>query len=138
MKRSMVSLVLFFLIFLLIVSPPVNAGRKGKDVLYDVYSTIKIGMTVDKVRSVIERLSPRDVEEIHESLEPSGDSTSGTFGVQILHSIRRIPEGPESFHTRLTLLFVSKGYASPLLLVSARWEKNMRNSSLEYSKKKGR
>jgi|GEM_PF-3532973 len=133
MKRICVFLLVLFLVFQVSY---VEAEEKSGDSLYNVYSALKIDMTVDEVRSVIKRLSPQDIKEILESLEPSGDSTSGRFDVQIAHITK---QNPEVNYTRLTLLFVSEGYASPLVLVSARWEKNMRNgSSLEYSKKKGR
>lgn len=114
----------------------VYASDMNKDTLYSVYSAVKIGMTVDEVRNIVKRLSPQDVREIPEALEPSGDSTSGTFDVRISHVTRKSDEYAGS---RLTLLFASEGYGSSLVLVSARWEKIMRNgSSLEYSKKKGR
>jgi len=135
-KLMIVSLVLSCVIFLLFGLSLVDAEEQGKDGLYGVYSAVKIGMTVNDVRNVVKRFSPKDLGEISESLESPGDSTSGTFDVQIVHNTK---QNPDVSHTRLTLLFVSEGYASPLVLVSARWEKNMRNgSSLEYSKKKGR
>ncbi|MBI5421467.1 MAG: hypothetical protein HZA35_04140 [Parcubacteria group bacterium] len=113
----------------------VYADEGNRDTLYGVYSAVKIGMVVNDVRGIVKRLSPQDLKEIPESLEPSGDSTSGTFEARMIHHGNKDNDFTDTY---LTLLFTSEGYTTSLLLVSARWEKRMRNgSSLEYSKKKG-
>ena len=135
MKRACVlSLVLF--LFLQQVSF-VQAEEKSKDTLYGIYSAVKIGMTVDKVRDIVNRLgTQQDKKEIPESLEQSRDSTQGSLEERIMHKATKDNGLTDTY---LTLIFLSDGYNVPLTLASARWEKRTHGgSSLEYSKRKGR
>ena len=121
-------------VMLLSSGSSVRANEGNKDTLYGLYSAARMRMTVDEVRSLVKKLSPQDMKAIPEVLEESGDSTSGTFEVRIVH---RGVKGDDFSDIYLTMIFDSEGHTSPLILVHARWEKRMLSgSNLEYSKKK--
>lgn len=134
-KVTVMSLVLFFAM-LLSSGSSVQANEGNKDTLYSVYTAAKMRMTVDEVRDIVKRLSPQDVKSIPESLEQSGDSTSGMLEIRLIHRGNKNDDFSDIY---LTLLFTSEGYNTPLVLVCARWEKRTHGgTTLEYVKRKGR